>query len=134
MPRFKLCSLPAMSLSYFLQYSHFMASSVPSCITDNNSKIDDNLIISFFGIQSDADRQQNLGVLELIAATDHTFSEFCKSFSPSVIDGKFQTFGGRVSWRQPIFQIGDFVLVLLNTGVKYGPNPIFLIRTNHPII
>ena len=88
----------------------------PSCITYNISETDDNLVISFLGIESDADRRQNLGVMELIAATDHTFSEFCQS----VRDGKFHRFGGRVSWRKPNFQIGDFVLVLLNTGVKYA--------------
>ena len=92
----------------------------PSTMTNSLSEKDEELVISFMRVKNDDDHMQNPGVMQLIAGEDSTFQEFCQIFGQSVRDGFYQEFGGKVTRRKPNFQLGDFVLILLGHGVKYG--------------
>ena len=72
------------------------------------------------GYVSTFEEGQNPGVMDIIANTDRTFAEFVKIFHQSVVDRKFHRFGSKASRKQGSFNLDDFVLVLLATGVKYG--------------
>ena len=45
-----------------------------------------------------ADQQNQIpGIMDIIASHDQTFSDFCRIFHQSVIDGKYQRFGSKAT-------------------------------------
>ena len=88
--------------------------------TTGISEKDETLIIPLPSKNSDVVTTVDQDILNLISDSDKTHLEFCKLFTQSVKDSSFQRFGKKVTRRQNQFQDGDFVLVLVNSGAKYG--------------
>ena len=88
--------------------------------TTGISEKDDTLIIPLPSKNSDVVTTRDESILSLISDSDKTHLEFVKLFTQAVKDSSFQRFGKRVTRKLNQFQDGDFVLVLVNAGAKYG--------------
>ena len=84
------------------------------------SEKDETLVIPLSSKNSGVVTTEDQDILNLISDSDQTHLEFCKLFTQSVKDSSFQRFGKKVTRKQNNFQEQDFVLVLVNSGAKYG--------------
>ena len=88
--------------------------------TTGISEKEDTLIIPLPSKNSDVHSTMDEGILRIISESDQTYLEFAKLFTQAVQDSSYQRFGKKVTRKQNKFQDGDFILVLVNVGAKYG--------------